>query len=87
MKRFALLCLLLLAAYPVCGAERCDSTALPRFAGVTDPLRAVRLLPGVQTAVDGNSGLYIRGNDAGRSSVLLNDAPLYAPYHLFGLFS
>ena len=87
MKRFAPLCLLLLAAYPVCGAETCDSVALPRFAGVSDPLRAVRLLPGVQTAVDGNSGLYIRGNDAGRSSVLLNDAPLYAPYHLFGLFS
>lgn len=63
------------------------SEALPRFAGVTDPMRIVQLLPGVQTAADGDSGFYVRGGDAGESAVTLNGAPLYSYNHLFGFFS
>ena len=44
-------------------------------------------MPGVQTAAEGNSGLYVRGNDAGQNLILLNQAPLYAHAHLLGFFS
>ena len=55
-----------------------NSSALPRFAGSIDPMRILQLMPGVQTAAEGNSGLYVRGNDAGQNLILLNQAPLYA---------
>lgn len=61
--------------------------ALPRLAGSVDPMRILQLLPGVQTAAEGNSGLYVRGSDAGQSLILLDDAPLYAHAHLLGFFS
>lgn len=64
-----------------------NSSALPRFAGSIDPMRILQLMPGVQTAAEGNSGLYVRGNDAGQNLILLNQAPLYAHAHLLGFFS
>ncbi len=64
-----------------------NSSALPRFAGSIDPMRILQLMPGVQTASEGNSGLYVRGNDAGQNLILLNQAPLYAHAHLLGFFS
>ncbi len=64
-----------------------NSGSLPRFAGSIDPMRMLQLMPGVQTAAEGNSGLYVRGNDAGQNIVLLNQAPLYAHSHLLGFFS
>ena len=64
-----------------------NSNALPRFAGSIDPMRILQLMPGVQTVSEGNSGLYVRGNDAGQNLILLNQAPLYAHAHLLGFFS
>jgi len=64
-----------------------NADALPRFAGSIDPMRMLQLMPGVQTAAEGNSGLYVRGSDDGQSLVLLNQAPLYAHAHLLGFFS
>ena len=64
-----------------------NSSALPRFAGSIDPMRILQLMPGVQTAAEENSGLYVRGNDAGQNLILLNQAPLYAHAHLLGFFS
>lgn len=64
-----------------------QSRALPRLGGVVDPMRLLQLLPGVQTATDGDSGFYVRGGDAGQSAVELNNAPLYSYAHLFGFYS
>lgn len=60
---------------------------LPRFAGGIDPMRVLQLMPGVQTAGDGDSGFFVRGGDAGQSAVTLNGAPLYSYAHLFGFIS
>lgn len=64
-----------------------QSDALPRFGGTIDPMRILQLLPGVQTSGDGDSGFFVRGGDAGQSTILLNGAPLYSYAHLLGFFS
>lgn len=60
---------------------------LPGFLGNTDLMRIMQLMPGVQTAGELNSGVYIRGGDPGHNQILLNDAPIYNPMHLLGFFS
>lgn len=60
---------------------------LPKFLGTTDPLRTMQLMPGVQTAGELNSGIYIRGGEPGHNQILLNGAPIYNAMHLLGFFS
>lgn len=60
---------------------------LPKFVGNNDPLKILQLLPGVQTAGEGNSGIFIRGGEPGHNQILWNDAPIYNASHLLGAFS
>lgn len=60
---------------------------LPAFMGEVDVLKAIQLLPGVQSAGEGNTGLYIRGGGPDQNLILLDDAPVYNTGHLFGFFS
>lgn len=55
--------------------------------GEMDPLRSLQLLPGVQSASDISSGLYIRGGGPDQTLVLLDEVPIYNPTHAFGFFS
>jgi len=55
--------------------------------GEPDLLRSLQLLPGVQTASDISSGLYIRGSGPDQNLILLDQVPLYNPSHAFGFFS
>ena len=64
-----------------------DMENVPRFLGQIDPIKAIQTLPGVGKGGDGNSGIYIRGGTAGQNLTLLNDAIIYNPSHLLGLFS
>lgn len=52
-----------------------------------DAFRALQILPSVAAASDFSSALYIRGGAPDQSSVLLDGAPLFNPYHVGGLFS
>ncbi len=52
-----------------------------------DPIRVLPLLPGVQSASDLSSGLYIRGGGPDQTLVLLDEVTLYNPTHAFGFFS
>jgi len=61
--------------------------SLPVIFGEVDPLKALQLLPGVRNAGEGNSGLYVRGGGPDQNLVLLDDAVVYNPGHLFGFFS
>ncbi|HMO32301.1 MAG TPA: TonB-dependent receptor [Lacibacter sp.] len=61
--------------------------SVPAFAGEVDPLKVLQLLPGVRNAGEGNSGLYVRGGGPDQNLVLLDDAVVYNPGHLFGFFS
>ena len=55
--------------------------------GEADLLRSLQLLPGIQSASDLSSGLYVRGGGPDQTAILLDHIPLYNPSHLFGFFS
>jgi len=61
--------------------------AMPAFMGEVDVLRTIQLLPGIQSGSEGNSGFYVRGGNADQNLVLLDEATIYNPGHLFGFFS
>ncbi|MCL6523098.1 MAG: TonB-dependent receptor [Thermoflavifilum sp.] len=61
--------------------------SLPVIAGEVDVLKTLQLLPGVQSAGEGSTGLYIRGGNADQNLILLDEAPVYNTGHLFGFFS
>ncbi len=60
---------------------------LPALLGEVDVMRAIQLLPGVMSAGEGNSGFYVRGGGPDQNLVLLDNAVVYNPGHLFGFFS
>lgn len=55
--------------------------------GERDLLRTLQLLPGVQSASDISSGLYVRGGGPDQTLILFDSAPLFNPSHAFGFFS
>ena len=55
--------------------------------GEPDLLRSLQLLPGVQTASDFSSGLYVRGGGPDQTGIMLDQVRLYNPSHAFGFFS
>ena len=50
---------------------------LPQILGNTDPIRFVRLLPGVQTNSECDSGIHIQGCDNAHNSVSSGGIPIY----------
>ena len=60
---------------------------IPAFLGEVDVLRTIQLLPGVQSAGDGNTGFFVRGGDADQNLVLLDNAVVFNASHLFNFFS
>jgi hypothetical protein len=59
----------------------------PAFLGEVDVLRTIQLLPGVQSAGDGNTGFFVRGGNSDQNLVLLDDAIVFNASHLFNFFS
>jgi hypothetical protein len=60
---------------------------IPAFMGEVDVLKAIQLLPGVQSGSEGSSGLYVRGGGPDQNLILLDGVPVYNANHLFGFFS
>ncbi|MEL6143272.1 MAG: TonB-dependent receptor, partial [Bacteroidota bacterium] len=60
---------------------------LPAIFGEVDVLKTLQLLPGVQSAGEGSSGLYVRGGGPDQNLVLLDEAVVYNSGHLLGFFS
>ena len=69
------------------GMEVQQIKALPALLGEVDVLKTIQLLPGVQTAGEGNSGFYVRGGGPDQNLILLDEAVVYNASHLFGFFS
>ncbi|WP_223847123.1 TonB-dependent receptor [Hymenobacter montanus] len=72
------------------GVERLsirEAKLLPALFGEVDILKTLQLKPGVQSGGEGTSGLFVRGGSADQNLVLLDNALVYNPNHLFGLFS
>ncbi len=59
---------------------------IPLIFGESDVLKAIQLLPGVK-AIEGSSGLFIRGGGVDQNLMLLDEAVVYNPGHLLGFFS
>ena len=59
---------------------------IPALFGEVDILKAVQLLPGVQSS-EGTSGFYVRGGGPDQNLILLDGVPVYNSSHLGGLFS
>jgi hypothetical protein len=60
---------------------------VPTVLGESDILRVVLTLPGVTSVGEASTGFNVRGGSADQNLILLNDATIYNPSHLFGFFS
>ncbi len=60
---------------------------LPALFGEVDIIKSVQMMPGVIYAGEGTSAFYVRGGSADQNLILIDEAPIYDPSHLFGLFS
>src|SRR6187549_553368 len=60
---------------------------LPALFGEVDILKTVQMMPGVIYAGEGTSAFFVRGGSADQNLILIDEAPIYDPSHLFGLFS
>jgi hypothetical protein len=60
---------------------------LPVLLGERDIMKIIQLLPGVQGGQEGTTGFYVRGGNLDQNLVQLDEATVYNPNHLFGLFS
>lgn len=61
--------------------------SIPALLGEVDVLKALQLLPGVQSGGEGSDGLYVRGGGPDQNLILLDGTPVYNVSHLFGFFS
>lgn len=60
---------------------------MPALGGEVDLIKALQLMPGVQSGNEGSSGLYVRGGSPDQNIVLLDDVPMYYVNHLGGFVS
>jgi len=75
---------------PLMGVQKLTTLEMqniPVLFGEKDVLKTIQLLPGIQAAGEGNSGLYVRGGGADQNLFLLDEATVYNPSHLLGFFS
>lgn len=61
--------------------------SLPALGCVTDVMKTIQLMPGINTTVDGNSSIFVRGGSTDQNLILLDNAPIYNPAHCLGFFS
>lgn len=59
----------------------------PQILGNTDPLSFVKMLPGVQTGSEMDSGINVQGCDNAHNDFSISGVPVFGATHLFGLFS
>lgn len=64
-----------------------EAKKLPALFGEVDIIKTLQLKPGVQSGGEGTSGIYVRGGGPDQNLILLDEAQVYNPNHLFGFFS
>lgn len=60
---------------------------MPVFAGNFDVIKTLTSMPGFNSFGDGSGFFYVRGGNNDQNLLLIDDAPIYNPSHLFGFFS
>ncbi len=61
--------------------------SMPAMLGEVDVIKALQMLPGVQSGTEGSSGMYVRGGGPDENLMLLDGVPVYNANHLMGFFS
>lgn len=59
----------------------------PALFGEMDVVKSLESIPGVKLHADGSTFYYVRGGNRDQNLVLIDDAPIYNPSHMLGLFS
>lgn len=60
---------------------------LPYFGGEVDVLKSLQNQTGVVNPSEGSSSISVRGGNFDQNLILIDEAPIYNPSHLFGLVS
>jgi len=60
---------------------------IPAMMGEVDIIKAIILLPGVQTISEGGSGYSVRGGSMDQNLIQMDEATVYNASHLMGFFS
>ncbi|MEM7370575.1 MAG: TonB-dependent receptor [Bacteroidota bacterium] len=60
---------------------------MPEFAGEAGLVNGLQSLPGIKTHSDGSAFFYSRGGERDQNVIIIDDAPIYNPSHLFGFYS
>lgn len=61
--------------------------SLPITFGENDVIKAIQLKSGVTSLGEGSSGVFVQGGNTDQNLILIDEAPVYNPSHLFGLVS
>jgi hypothetical protein len=59
----------------------------PAAFGERDVIKSLENVPGINLQSDGSTFFYVRGGNKDQNLILIDDAPIYNPTHLLGLFS
>ena len=60
---------------------------IPALFGEVDIIKAIQMLPGVQSVSEGSSGFSVRGGAPDQNLILLDGATVYNASHMLGFFS
>lgn len=75
------------AQMSVLGLDPVDLNKMPSFLGEGDVIKSLQLVPGIKLHGDGSTMFFVRGGQKDQNLILLDEAPIYNPSHLIGLFS
>ncbi|MBI4646781.1 MAG: TonB-dependent receptor [Bacteroidia bacterium] len=60
---------------------------LPGFLGEIDLIKSLQAMPGITSCGDGSVFYYIRGGNKDQNLILVDEAPIYNPAHVLGIYS
>ncbi|GJM31460.1 MAG: TonB-dependent receptor [Saprospiraceae bacterium] len=64
-----------------------EAKLVPVAFGESDILKIIQLKPGIPSGSEGTTGLFVRGGSSDQNLIVLDEAIVYNPNHLFGFFS
>ncbi|MCO5248106.1 MAG: TonB-dependent receptor [Chitinophagales bacterium] len=71
----------------VIGISKTLLDKMPVFFGEKELVKAIQLLPGVQSGSEGSTNIFVRGGMADQNLITIDDVPIYNLNHLFGILS
>jgi len=60
---------------------------IPEFGGEVGLIKGLQTLPGIKGHSDGSAFFFVRGGEKDQNLIIIDDAPVYNPSHLFGYYS